>query len=95
MKSAHGSPAEGDSEQKMVIHVPRRYTAVFLDMIFDVICHYMFLVFVACLQLGGGKTLKKSTKSHAFEGFAIPLLAISLENSFQFHLSFFRAKGPP
>ncbi len=28
MKSAHGSPAEGDSKQKMVINVPRRYWVV-------------------------------------------------------------------
>ena len=42
MKSAHESPAEADSKQKMVIHVPRRYTALFLNMIFDVICHICF-----------------------------------------------------
>lgn len=70
-------------------------TALFLDTIFDAYAIYIYVFFfVACLQLGGGKTLKKSTKSPVFEGSAKPLLAICLENSFQFHLLFFRAKGP-
>ena len=71
-------------------------TALFLlyAITFDACAIYVSF-FVAWLQLGGGKTLKKSTKSPVFEGSAKLLLAISLETSFQFHLLFFRAEGPP